>query len=118
MKNRILSFGYAIQGIKIAFKEEPNFRIHISALFAVFSFGLYCNITPSEWIQISIVSSIVIITELLNTAIEDICNYITEEQITAIGRIKDIAAAAVLISAVMGATVGFLIFKPYVSSFF
>lgn len=118
MKNRIRSFGFAIQGIKIAFKEEPNFRIHVIALLLVIVFGLCFDITTSEWIQISIVSSIVIITELLNTAIEDTCNYITEERITAIGRIKDVAAAAVLISAIMAAIVGVLIFKPYVISFF
>ncbi|MFT6810466.1 MAG: diacylglycerol kinase [Saprospiraceae bacterium] len=118
MRNRILSFGYAIHGIKVAFKEEPNFRIHVLGLIVVLSFGFYCNLSVSEWIQISIVSSIVIITELLNTAIEDICNYITKERITAIGRIKDVAAAAVLVSAIMAALVGFLIFKPYIVSFF
>jgi len=116
MKNRIQSFAYAIQGIKIAFEEEANFRIHIIGLLVVVTLGFYFNISVAEWIQISIICSIVIITELINTCIENICNYLTEEKQPAIGRIKDIAAAAVLISAIMALVIGVLIFKPYIAS--
>ena len=113
MKNRIASFGYAFQGLKIAFREEANFRIHMLGLFLVIIAGVYFNISRADWVILMLTSATVIITELLNTAIENVCDFIHPDQNAAIGRIKDICAAAVLVSALFAIAVGCLVFWPY-----
>ncbi len=114
MKNRMRSFGYAIVGLKVAFKEEPNFRIHMLALLGVGALGLYVDLSPWEWISITLVAGLVIVTELLNTAVEHICDYLNGEHDLRIGVIKDIAAAAVLVSAITAFVVGVLVFYPHI----
>ena len=114
MKNRIASFRYALNGLKIAYLEEPNFRIHILALIVVVIAGIYLNIELRDWMILVLTSIIVIITELLNTAIENVCDFIHAEQNVTIGRIKDVCAAAVLISAIGAIVVGAFVFYPYI----
>lgn len=96
----------------MAFKEEPNFKIHIVATIMVITAGLYFKLSTTEWLAIIIVIGLVLLTELLNTAIENIADFISPERHEKIKMIKDIAAAAVLISAIVALVVGLLIFVP------
>ena len=105
---------HAFNGIKMAFKEEPNFRIHVVATIMVLAAGLYFKLSTTEWLAIVIVIGLVLLTELLNTAIENIADFISPERHEKIKTIKDIAAAAVLISAIVALVVGLLVFVPKV----
>ncbi len=105
---------HAFNGIKMAFKEEPNFRIHVVATIMVIAAGLYFKLSTTEWLAIVIVIGLVLLTELLNTAIENIADFISPERHEKIKTIKDIAAAAVLISAIVALVVGLLVFVPKV----
>ncbi len=96
----------------MAFKEEPNFRIHVVATIMVIAAGLYFKLSTTEWLAIVIVIGLVLLTELLNTVIENIADFISPERHEKIKTIKDIAAAAVLISAIVALIVGLLIFIP------
>ena len=96
----------------MAFKEEPNFRIHVVATIMVIAAGLYFKLSTTEWLAIVIVIGLVLLTELLNTAIENIADFISPERHEKIKTIKDIAAAAVLISTIVALMVGLLIFVP------
>lgn len=96
----------------MAFKEEPNFRIHVVATIMVIAAGLYFKLSTTEWLAIIIVIGLVLLTELLNTAIENIADFISPERHEKIKTIKDIAAAAVLISTIVALMVGLLIFVP------
>ena len=98
----------------MAFKEEPNFRIHVVATIMVIAAGLYFKLSTTEWLAIVIVIGLVLLTELLNTAIENIADFISPERHEKIKTIKDIAAAAVLISAIVALVVGLLVFVPKV----
>jgi|1_EtaG_2_1085319.scaffolds.fasta_scaffold02648_2 undecaprenol kinase/diacylglycerol kinase (ATP) len=111
---RIKSFIHAFNGLKIAFKEEPNFKIHVIATIMVIAAGLYFKLSTTEWLAIIIVIGLVLLTELLNTAIENIADFISPERHEKIKMTKDIAAAAVLISAIVALVVGMLIFVPKV----
>ena len=111
MKNRLKSFKYAFNGLNSAFYQS-NFRIQLSILLLVVIAGFLTSISLMEWCLIVIVSTIVLTTEAVNTSIEEICNFLTLEHNPHIGKIKDIAAGAVLISAMGAVIVGLLIFLP------
>lgn len=108
------SFGYAWKGLKSAFAEQPNFRIHILAATVVVTLGFYFNISSIDWIILSILIAMVIAAELFNTALESLTDLITREQHPLAGKAKDVAAAAVLVLSIVSAIVGFIIFAKYV----
>lgn len=108
----IKSFGYALAGIKSCFASEPNFRIHVSFAIVVLIFSVLFNISASEWIAVCFCIVFVISMEMLNTAIEKLCDIVCKEIHPGIKKIKDIAAGAVLISAVFSLVTGTIIFLP------
>lgn len=112
LRNRLKSFHFAFNGIKNLIKNEHNARIHIVALICVTGFGIFFNVTLTEWIAITIVAGLVILTELLNTAVERLVDFVESDWNEKIGRIKDYCAGAVLVSALVSVIVGGLIFIP------
>lgn len=115
MRNFILSFLYALIGIVKAFKEQRNVRIQLCCAIAAIAAGFYFNILIIEWIVIFVMIALVLALELINTAIENLVNLVTTERLPLAGKIKDIAAGAVLIAASVSIIVGFLIFAKYFS---
>lgn len=112
-KKRILSFKYAGEGIWTALKTEPNLKFHVLAAFIVYILGLYLNISRQDWVILTIIIGFVISLELTNTAIETVVNSFTEDIHPAAKKAKDVAAGAVLISAITAIIVGIIIFLPY-----
>jgi diacylglycerol kinase len=112
LRKRLNSFRFALNGIKNLIKNEHNARIHFVALICVIGLGLFFKIELSEWIAITIVSGLVILTELLNTAVERLADFVESDFNEKIGLIKDYCAGAVLISAMISIIVGGLIFIP------
>ncbi|SUJ28384.1 Undecaprenol kinase [Sphingobacterium spiritivorum] len=112
LKLRIASFGYAIKGLKVLFREETNAQIHLLAAITAVILGLWLHISAMEWIAVCLCIGIVIAMEALNTAIEHMADMITLEQHPGIKRIKDVAAGAVLITAIAALIVGLIIFLP------
>jgi len=113
-KKRLRSFVFACNGIKNLVKNEHNAQLHLIALFAAVVLGVLFNISPTEWIAIIMVSGMVIIAEILNTAIEKLSDFVEPKWNEKIGMIKDYGAAAVLISAIVSLIVGGIIFIPRV----
>ena len=109
---RLLSFKFAFNGIKLFFKEEHNSWIHLLLTMTAITFGVWLKISLLEWVLIVFCIGFVFVTEIINTAIENICNFISPEKHSIIKRIKDLSAAAVLFSAVTSLIVGVLIFLP------
>ena len=114
MKGFLLSVGYAIKGVIQAFKTERNFRVQLVIGIVVIISGFYFQITNAEWIALLLTSGIVISLELVNTAIEGLVDLISRERHPIAGRVKDIAAGAVLFFAVIALITGILIFKKYI----
>ena len=75
LKKRLMSFRFAFNGIKNLIKYEYNARIHLVSLICVIVLGIILKLDLAEWIAISIVSGLVMLTELLNTAIEKLADY-------------------------------------------
>lgn len=112
IKKRILSFKYAYNGLRNLLNYEHNSRIYLAILPVVVILGLILKIEMAEWAAIVIVSGIVFISELFNSAIEELANLVNPEWDKKIGRVKDYAAGAVLVSAAVSVVVGILIFLP------
>lgn len=111
LKTILRSFSYALNGLRLVLHER-NFRIHILAFILVCFAGFYFNINKSEWLAIFIISSVVFSLEIVNTAIEKLCDRLSVEEDTQIKKVKDLSAASVLIAAVFAIAVGLIIFLP------
>ena len=108
MKKFIKSFKYAFEGILTGIKEEQNMKIHILVII----FGIMLKINTTEWIICILLFGLVISMELMNTAIENTVNLITKEKNQQAKIAKDVAAGAVLASAIVSAIIGLMIFVP------
>lgn len=112
INERLHSFRYGMNGIKIIFRYEHNFRIHcLLAAIVVFA-GIFAGLKETEWLVILIVSGLVFISEIFNSAIEYMADYVSPGYSELIRKVKDVAAAAVLISAIISVISGILIFYP------
>jgi diacylglycerol kinase len=112
MKRFLQSFGYAFNGFEYAFKTQFNFKFHCGAAIFAVILGFALNISSAEWLWICLAIGLVLIVELLNTAIEILVDFVSPQQHPKAGAIKDISAAAVLISALLSIAIGLVIFIP------
>lgn len=109
---RIKSFSYAFTGLKTLFNEEHNARIHLVSALIVIVLGFVLKISLTEWISIIIVMSLVFICELINTSLEALADFVSPGKHPQIKKVKDLAAGAVLISALSALITGIIIFTP------
>jgi len=112
MLRLIRSFGFAWKGIRSSLFQEPNFKIHIVCSILVIGAAVYFMISPVEWMLVLICMALVLSMEMINTAIEKLCNVVHKEQHPGIKITKDVAAGAVLVSAIIAAICGAIIFIP------
>lgn len=105
------SFRYAIRGLKFLL-EENNAKFHLLASVIVLSVGFYVKLSNTEWAIIIIQIGLVFAAEAFNTAIEKLCDFVSPEHQPLIGKVKDLAAAAVLLVSVVAVIVGIIIFLP------
>jgi len=112
-KNRFFrSFIYALQGIRHVFGTEANMKIHLVFTLLVIVCGLFFKISATEWMFCLLCFGLVISMEMINTAIEKLVDDLSPDFNSVAGNIKDIAAGAVLISAIFAAATGLIIFVP------
>lgn len=108
----IKAFRHAFAGLFYFLLNDRNATIHfISCVLVVFA-GLYFSIPVNEWIMLLICFALVISFEICNYAIERLCDVVHAEHHPMIKTAKDVAAAAVLWSAIISAVIGLLIFVP------
>lgn len=118
MKKLLKSFKYAFEGIFTGIKEEQNMKVHITIMILVIISGIMLKISKIEWIICIILFGLVISMELINTAIENTVDLITKEKNEKAKIAKDIAAGAVLVSAIASAIIGLIIFVPKIMLIF
>lgn len=106
------SFFYAFEGLKTAYKKEPNLKIHtFFAILALLS-GLILGLTAIEWMMLVFTIFYVITLELLNTVLEAVVDLVSPEIKDTAKIAKDVAAAGVLTAAVLSIIVGITLFLP------
>ena len=111
MKKRIQSFKYAGKGV-LCVSRETNFRIHLAAAAAATALGFCLGISAGEWIAVLLCFAAVMSAEAFNSAIEELVDFVSPGRHEKAGRIKDIAAGAVLITAILAAVIGCIVFLP------
>jgi len=108
------SFPHAFRGIALVIQER-NMRVHILAVVVVTMSGVVLTISTSEWLIILLCFSLVLALETVNTAFERVCNHLRDDlglSYQATKDARDIAAGAVLISAIISVIIAGIIFLP------
>ena len=113
LQKRIKSFAYAFQGIASFLKKEHNAWIHCTAIVVVTGAGFHFDITSTEWCVVLLCFGMVLAAEAFNTAIERLVNLVSPDYHPIAGDVKDVAAGAVLICAIVAAIIGMIVFLPY-----
>lgn len=112
-KNFLNSLNCACQGIIYSLKTQRHMRIHLVSGLLVIFLALTLNITVLDFLILSILISLVIITELINTGLEITLDAFKKDFHISIKYAKDIAAGAVLLSSTTALLGGLLIFSKY-----
>ncbi|WP_255489450.1 diacylglycerol kinase [Dysgonomonas sp. 216] len=118
IKKRIKSFSYAFDGLKVLLKEEHNARIHAVITLIIIILGLLFDISATEWMFICLAIGLVIVSETLNTAIENLSDLVSPTKNDFIKKAKDLGAFAVLFSALIAVIIGLFIFLPHIINLF
>ncbi len=116
-KNIIDSFNNAIKGFVYAFKDERNIKIHfVFALLVLFA-AVLVDVSKVEAVLLFITITLVIVAELVNTSIERVVDMLHSEYHPLAEIAKNVAASAVLITAVNAVAVGYIIFYNKLNRF-
>jgi diacylglycerol kinase (ATP) len=110
------SFRYAFRGIGFL-TEENNMKFHLLAAVIILSAGFYVHLSATEWAVVIMQIGLVFAAEAFNTAIEKLCDFVSPDYAVLIGKVKDLAAAGVLIVSVIAVIVGIIIFLPKVLNY-
>lgn len=113
MKYFIRGFSYACTGLTLAW-EEYNFKIEVVCAMLVIALGFLFHISALEFALVVLAISIVLAAEAFNTALEELCDKFEPTHDPHIAKIKDLGAAAVLISSFGALGIGLIIFIPYI----
>lgn len=116
MKAFLKSFVYAANGIIVSIRYHRNFKIQLAAALLTVSAGFYFNINRTDWCIILLTIALVLALEMINTAIENLVDLVTLERNPLAGKIKDIAAGAVLTVSFIAVVVGLIVFGKYVEN--
>jgi undecaprenol kinase len=113
------SIEFALTGIRTVFQDERNMRSHLILGIITILFGFIFQLNKWEWLWILLCVFLVIIMEIVNTAFENVVDMVTDFHFHSIGKkIKDMAAGAVLITALFAVIVGCIIFLPKIYQLF
>ncbi|HEX9595928.1 MAG TPA: diacylglycerol kinase family protein [Anaerolineales bacterium] len=111
-RNRVDSFRHAFAGLGHVLRSQQNARLHALASLIVLLIGLWLRVDRQSWVTLILAMALVWVTEILNTALEAIVDLVSPELHPLAKVAKDAGAAAVLISAIGAALVGFLVLGP------
>lgn len=112
MKAFLSRVKFALQGWVAFFGKDKNGQIQLFIAVMVIVAGFVLKVSVTEWMILLSCIGVVVSLEMINSAIEKICDFIHPHLHPAIGLIKDIAAGAVLWAAVIAAILGLIIFIP------
>lgn len=111
-KKAARSFRFAFKGLGWLLMHENNFKIHILVSIIVCSVGFWLQISTAEWHVVLLLIGMMLATEAFNSAIEQLCDALSPAYNPLIGRVKDLAAAGVLVVAITAVSIGSWIFLP------
>lgn len=111
--HRLKSFSHAFRGAITLLRTQHNTWLHALATAVVFAAGIVLHVSLTDWALLIVAIALVWIAEALNTAIEFLADEVTLERRERIRFAKDIAAFAVLVSAIAALAIGAIVFLPH-----
>jgi len=102
----------ALQGIAASYRSERNLRIHAAMALLAVVLGLWLHISRAEWCWVALCIALVVVAELINTAIEAVVDLVSPHEHPLAKKAKDTAAGAVLVAAGFAVVVGVIVFFP------
>ena len=117
LSSRVRSFRYAVRGIGLMLKSQRNAWIHAVATVAVVVFAFLFGVTRSQWCWLVLAIVVVWTAEALNTALEFLADFASPEFHPLVKKAKDVAAGAVLISAIGSVIIALFVLGPYLLRF-
>ena len=108
----LTSFRCAFAGLWYLLRTQRNARIHLLITVMVVGLGLWLGLKPTEWAVIALTVGLVLAAEAFNTAAEAAVDLVTTEYHPLAKIVKDVAAGAVLVTAIIAVIVGLLILGP------
>lgn len=101
----------SFKGIRLALKSERNIRVHFVTALLVMVMGVTFKFSPAEFSLLLIAIALVIIAEMVNSAIEFTLDAIFHNRYSKlVGMAKDIAAGAVMVATFISISIGILLF--------
>jgi diacylglycerol kinase len=107
------SFGYASQGLSYSFKENQNIKVHLIIAIIVLILGLFIGLTKYEMFSVTLLIVLVIVAEMINTAIEEVVDLLVDQHNQHAKVAKDVSAGMVLLVSIFAGVVGIFIFLPH-----
>lgn len=107
------SFGYAFAGIGYCLRTQRNFRIHTGAAVAVVVVGTILGLASVEWAVLAVTVTMVMVAEMINTVVEAAVDLASPGYHPLAKVAKDVAAGAVLLTAIGAVVIGVCIFVPH-----
>jgi diacylglycerol kinase (ATP) len=118
LRKWIESLNNAVEGVLQAAKTERHLRYHLYAAAVVILFGYAVGVTKTEFLIIALTTLFVIMAELINTAIEATVDLLSPQKSEQARIAKDVAAGAVLTTALGAAVIGYIVLFPYLVGLF
>ena len=118
IKQKTIGLKYAINGLVFAFKNEINMRVHVLFTVSVIIFGFVFHVSLTEWVLLFLTFGLVLSSEVFNTAVEMLLDYLAPEWHPKVGIIKDLTAGGVLVASGIALVIGSIIFIPKLLALF
>lgn len=112
IKNRLKAFKYAFEGISELWRKEPNTRVHMFFTVAVILMAFLLKVSTAEFALLILTIGVVWGMETINSSIERVVDLVTLDKKPLAKAAKDLAAGAVLITAIASVVIGLIIFLP------
>ncbi len=111
-QNIIESFRFAFSGLWYALRTQRNTRIHLAIAAGAVALGLWLGISLTQWAVLALTIGFVLVSEMLNTVAETLVDLVSPGYHPLAKVIKDVTAAAVLLTAIISVIVGLLVIGP------
>lgn len=115
VRNILSKFKWAFEGVYYGLRYDRSIQIQTMIASVVIALSIFLELNNYDFIVVIILCVIVLITEFINSAIENLSDYVCEQEYSMkIKRVKDLAAGAVLVASVSALVIGIMIFYKYI----
>lgn len=111
-RSRLVSFRDAFRGVAFMLRHEPNMRVHLVAAVAVVGAAAGFRLPAFQWAAVVFAITLVLLAEILNTAVEALLDLVQPDHHPLVGVVKDLAAGAVLVAALGATVIAGIVFVP------